>query len=235
MSLLRYSVSIHCIDVTRTARVAKKKAAAARAHLAPLSREAIVETALGLADREGLDAVSMRNVAAELDVGFMRFYGHVDSKEQLFELMVDAVYGELDLPPRNGDWRDALRLLAGSLRAAAKRHPWFVRLLGGRPNLGPNALAHNEAVLAALAFSDIDEAILAAQTVRSYAIGAIQSEAAILASGQDQEAFQDATWPYLEKMLATGRYPNIERVVREAKHHADMFERGLERVLAGLD
>lgn len=204
-----------------------------RAGLAPLSRDAIVRAALALADREGLDAVSMRNVASELDVGFMRFYGHVESKEQLLELMVDAVYGEL-APPADESWRAALRSVAQELRAAAARHAWFIGLLGGRPNLGPNAFAYNEACFEALGFADIDDSLEALRIMKSYAIGAIQSEASDLGSGENRETWQRSMWPYVQQMLATGKYPNIARVVREAKHPEDVFERGLERVLAGI-
>ncbi len=194
----------------------------------------IVQTAVTLADREGLDAVSLRNVADALDAGPMRLYGHVDSKEALLELMVDAVYAELPRPPI-GDWREALRAVAQSLRAAAARHPWFIGLVGGRPNLRENAFAYMEACLAALSFANMDDALESLGLVQSYAIGAIQTEASELASGQNREQWQKASWARVQEMLATGRYPMIERVVREASHPEDRFERGLERVLTGID
>lgn len=224
--------------MTRSATPSRKKSGtertrASKAGPSPLSRDAIVATAIQLADREGLEAVSLRNVAGALDARAMRLYTHIESKEALLELMIDAVYGELEHPPA-GDWREALRVLAQSLRAAAARHPWFIGLLGGRPNLGVHAFAHLEACLAALDFADIDDALEALRIVRSYAIGAIQGEASELASGQDVADWQKATWAHVQQMLATGRYPMVERVVREATHPEDTFERGLERVLAGI-
>ena len=125
-----------------SARGIKKKTA--RSDLAPLSREAIVAAAIGIADREGIEAVSLRSVAAALDAGPMRLYGHVDSKDALLALMVDAVHAELVRPPK-GSVRKALTALAQSLRTSARKHPWFIGLLGGRPALGPNAFAHLEA------------------------------------------------------------------------------------------
>lgn len=208
--------------------------ARARSDLAPLSRDAIVSAAITLADREGLEAVSLRNVASALDAGPMRLYGHVESKEALLELMIDSVYGELEHPPR-GDYRKALRMIAHSLRNAAARHPWFIGLLGGRPSLGEHALGYTEACLAALDFSSIDYTLDSLRLVRAYAIGAIQIEAADLASGKTRAEYEHAAWPSVEKVLASGRYPMIARVVHEANHAEDGFERGLERVLVGIE
>lgn len=220
------------------ARPRSKKGATAganhrRAELAPLSREAVVNAAVAIADREGLEAVSLRNVAAALDAGPMRLYGHVDSKEALLLLMVDFVYGELERPI-SGDWREALRVVARALRSAAGEHPWFIGLLGGRPNLGENAFAYMEACLAALSFADIDYTLDALRLVKAYAIGAIQTEASELAGGQDRQEWQQDSWARVQTLLATGRYPMMARVVSEAAHPGNDFERGLERILAGI-
>jgi AcrR family transcriptional regulator len=193
-----------------------------------------VKAAIELADREGLEAVSLRNVASVLDAGPMRLYGHVDSKQALLLLMVDSVYGELERPA-SGDWREALRGIARSLRAASIRHPWFIGLLGGRPSLGDEAFAYMEACLAALGFSDIDYALEALRLIKAYAIGAIQTEASDIASGQSRQQWQQASWSHVQELLATGRFPMMERVVREASHPDGELERGIERVLAGIE
>lgn len=211
----------------------------------PLSRERIVRAAIALADSEGLAAVSLRKVAAKLNAGPMRLYGYTETKEGLLELMVDAVYGEMAAAgPLRGAWRDVLHAMAHRTRQAAKKHPWFIDLLGGRQHLGPHALAHSEATLAALSglpgFEDIDVVLQAIRTVHAYVVGAIQSEASEMRaeaeSGMDERAWQDASWPYLQRMLATGQYPTIAKVVAEARHPpADVrFERGLECVLDGI-
>jgi AcrR family transcriptional regulator len=212
---------------------------------APLTRTRIVRAAVAIADKEGLENVSLRKVAAKLDAGPMRLYGYTSTKEGLLELMVDAVYGEIahEAPVRGG-WRDALRSIAHRTREAAGRHPWFVDLLGGRLHLGPNALAHVEASLAAVSgprgLGDIDSALEALHTVNAYVIGAIRGEASELRaqaqSGLSEAEWQDATWPYLQRMIATGRYPMIEKVVRDARHPSPdaAFEKGLEWVIAGI-
>lgn len=211
----------------------------------PLSRERIVRAAIALADREGLAAVSLRKIGAALDAGPMRLYGYVSTKEELLDLMVDAVFAEvLAAAPVGGDWRTALRASAHRIRSAAKAHPWFIDLLGGRPHLGPNALAHLEASLAALSntpgFDDIDSVLQAVGTFNSYVIGAIRSEASELRaeqdSGMDQTQWQAASWPYIQRMLATGRFPTLAKVVRSAVHPTPevVFDSGLDCLLDGI-
>ena len=149
----------------------------------PLSRERIVRAAIELADADGLEGVSLRRVGAALDAGPMRLYGYLSTKDELLDLMVDAVYGEM-LPPQPpeppADWRAAVRAIALRTRDAARRHEWFADLLGGRPHLGPRALAYQETVLAALAaapgfehIEHIDTVARAAATLNAYLVGAI--------------------------------------------------------------
>ena len=218
---------------------------ASRPAPSPLSREKIVRAAVAIADGGGLAAVSLRKVAASLDAGPMRLYGYVANKEELLELMVDEVYGEMaSAGPTDRDWRDALKTIAHGIRRAAKEHGWFVDLMGGRPPRGPNALAHQEATFVALegapGFEDIDVAMQALRIANAYVIGAVRVEAgelrAELESGMDRAEWQTAMGPYMERMIATGRFPNIARVVREAAiPPADVeFDQGLDRVLDGI-
>lgn len=211
----------------------------------PLSRERIVRAALALADAEGLAAVSLRRVGASLDAGPMRLYGYVATKEELLELMVDAVFGEMiSREPIRGGWRAALRTISHRLRVAARKHRWFIDLLGGRPHMGPNSLAHLEASLAALSdtpgFERIDEVLQAVRTVNAYVIGAIRAESselqAELETGMSEKEWQSASGPYIERVIATGRFPTIARVVRDATHPSPdvLFDQGLDCVLDGI-
>jgi AcrR family transcriptional regulator len=212
----------------------------------PLSRDSIVRAALAIADRSGLAAVSLRRTAAALKAGPMRLYGYVATKEDLLELMVDAVFAEMEsTQPVNPDWKQGLRSIADRTRRTALRHPWLVDLLGGRPHQGPHALAYLEETLATLnqpsAFQDIDAVLLAARTVNAYVIGAIRSEIselrATVASGLNKEEWQATTGPYLQRMIATGRFPTLEEVMRDATHpSADVvFDTGLRYVLEGIE
>jgi len=216
-----------------------------RAAPSPLSRERIVRAAIALADEHGLGSVSLRKVGASLDAGPMRLYGYLSTKEELLALMLDAVYGEMAAPgPLEGDWKEALRTIAQRTRRSAHAHRWVIDLLGGRPPLGPHGLAYMEAALGALSgtpgFEHIDVAMQVIWTVNAYVIGAIRSEAlerhAELESGLNETQWQHATSPYIQRMLATGQFPNLARVVKDANHPAPelMFAAGLNAVLDGL-
>ncbi|RKH04278.1 TetR/AcrR family transcriptional regulator [Corallococcus carmarthensis] len=211
----------------------------------PLSREAIARTAVSLADKKGLDAVSLRTVATALKVDPKRLRGHVLSKEELLELMVDEVHAETAADGRPpGDWREVLRAFAHQSRHAALKHPWLVDLWGGRPQLGPHALAAREAALAALGdlpgFEDINTVLFALRTVGAYTMGAMQTEISELryafGSGKTQTQWRSTMMPYLQRMLATGQFPNVVRLTQDA---ADLpldveFEKGLDCVLDGI-
>ncbi|HUR02183.1 MAG TPA: TetR/AcrR family transcriptional regulator C-terminal domain-containing protein [Nonomuraea sp.] len=211
----------------------------------PLSRDRIVHAAIELADTDGLGSVSLRKVATALDAGPMRLYGYLSTKDELLDLMVDTVYGEIAPPtPGGDDWRAALRALAHRTRQAAHRHEWFTELLGGRPHIGPNALAYLEASFAALdqasGFDDIDAVMQAVGAMNAYVIGAVRSEIAELraerATSTNEQQWQTAHGPYMSRMLATGRYPTLVKVLRDATHpDADTnFDAGLDYLLDGI-
>ncbi|MGW1867752.1 TetR/AcrR family transcriptional regulator [Streptomyces mauvecolor] len=206
---------------------------------APLSRERIVRAAIQLADADGLDAVSLRKVATVLDVRPMRLYGYIAGKEELLDLMVDAVHAEIR--PVGDGWREVLRSLAETTRHAVHEHEWLADLLGGRPQLGPHALATGEAVMAALGDVDVDAVMPVVSSVNAYVIGAVRRETAERraerATGMDEKRWQATLGPYLVRTFATGRFPALARVVRDAAHlDADQtFQLGLGFLLDGIE
>lgn len=211
----------------------------------PLLRDQIVQTAIAIADEDGLDAVSLRKIGAALHAGPMRLYGYLSRKEELLDLMVDAVYAEMANPePLPDQWQDALRTLAHRVRQAVQKHKWFAGLLGGRLHQGPNALGHVESSLAVLSrtpgFEDIELALLAVRVVNAYVIGALQSEMSELRaereSGLSKEQWQAVSAPYIERLIQTGRFPEIARVIRDATHPSPemAFDQGLDCVLHGI-
>ncbi|MFJ4687551.1 TetR/AcrR family transcriptional regulator [Streptomyces sp. NPDC088789] len=114
-----------------------------------LDRDRITGTSVRLLDAEGLAKFSMRRLAAELNVTAMSVYWYVDTKDDLLELALDTVYGELDLPDSaadDQDWRDQLRTLATEYRALLVRHPWLSPLAGRYLNIGPRSLAFSREV-----------------------------------------------------------------------------------------
>lgn len=207
--------------------------------LAPLSRERIVGAAIRLADADGLEAVSLRKVAAALDVGPMRLYGYIATKDELLDLMVDAVHAEIR--PAGGGWREVLRSLAETTRQAAHMHEWLADLIGGRPQLGPHALARGEAVLAAMGGVDVDIVMPVVDAVDAYVIGAVRREIAERraerATGMDKRQWQAAFGPYLERTFATGRFPALATVVRDGAHldANQNFCTGLDFLLDGIE
>ncbi len=200
-----------------------------------------MKAAIGIADSGGLVAVSVRKVGAALDAGPMRLYSYLSTKEELLDLMVDAIYGEIiSVGPIEGDSRNILKELARRVRRACQNHPWFGDLLGGRPHLGPNALLMLEASLAALCrtsgYDDIEVAMRAIGIVNAYVIGAVRSESNDLKSGLNKQEWQKLWWPYIERVIATGRFPMLATFVRDASHPSPdaVFEQGLETLLDGL-
>ncbi|WP_394432571.1 TetR/AcrR family transcriptional regulator [Streptomyces sp. SGAir0957] len=115
-----------------------------------LDRDRITEASVRLLDAEGLAKFSMRRLASELGVTAMSVYWYVDTKDDLLELALDRVFGELEVPsPQDvdaGDWRVHVRELAAGYRALMVRHPWVSPQIGNYLNIGPNSLRFARAV-----------------------------------------------------------------------------------------
>jgi AcrR family transcriptional regulator len=113
----------------------------------PLTSERVLQAAVALADREGVGSLSMRRLARELGVEAMSLYHHVPGKQALLDGMVDLVFGEIELPAADGDWKAAMRRRAVSAREVLARHPWAIALMESRHTPGPANLRHHDAVL----------------------------------------------------------------------------------------
>ncbi|KNB52447.1 TetR/AcrR family transcriptional regulator [Streptomyces caatingaensis] len=214
-----------------------------------LSREQIVSAALELLDAEGADALSMRKLGTRLNAGATSMYTHVANKDELIELVVDAVYGEVDIPAAGGpdDWRDATTRCAHSLRATLLRHPWMASVAGelGVTQLGPNVMRLSEGLLALFEAAGLParEADLAVSTLTSYVMGITTTEAAWLTTlarhGRSESELVESLWPAAEE--AAREHPQLlehyvslrgkdPRETREEK-----FDYGLRMVLDGLE
>ena len=223
----------------------ERPARAGRGPAPSLSREEIAAAAVRLADTHGIEALSMRALAAQLGVGAASFYRYVASKDELIDLMVDAVMGTVQFEVR-GDWREDLRSFARGLKATILRHPWLAIEGAGRTSLGPNTAQCFERILGAVdgLGLDIDDMLLMFETldafIRGRAIEELADQEAIRRSGLDNEQWMRMQGPYVESLVASGRYPLLSRVVLYAHgpHDPDRLKRGfdvgLERVLDGL-
>jgi AcrR family transcriptional regulator len=196
----------------KTRRVtAGRSGARGTAGRAPLSRERVIRAAVAVAGEKGVAALSMRAVAGALGVEAMSLYHHVPGKEDLLDGMVDAVFGEIDLPPAGTDWADAMRHRAGSARAALLRHPWAVALMDSRGRPGPATLRHHDAVLGALragGFS-VEGAAHAVSLIDSYLYGFVIQELSTPFRGPAESGGAAAA---LLRELPGGAHPHLAEV-----------------------
>jgi AcrR family transcriptional regulator len=214
-----------------------------------LNREQIVAEAVKLLDAEGLDALSMRRLGTRLGAAATSIYWHVASKDELVELVVDAAYGELEVPDA-GDvtaWREAVTRFAHSTRSMILRHPWMAFLLAqaGLAHLGPNLTRVTDRLVALFEASGFTgrEVRQAANTVVSYVLGVATSEAAWLTTlaraGQSEREWVERLYPAVEE--ATRAYPRLreryaaQRRLDPQRTCEEDFAYGLARVLDGLE
>ena len=113
----------------------------------PLSRDRVLRAAVALADRTGIESLSMRKLAEELGVVPMALYKHVANKEQLLDGMIDVVVGEIDPPVRGTDWKIAVRQRILSARQALLRHPWASQVIESKKNPTPVVLAYMDSMI----------------------------------------------------------------------------------------
>ncbi len=166
-------------DETGTARPARffpwsRAAERARAGRITLSRDQIVDAAISVMDEEGLDALSMRRLGQELDAGATSLYWHIRNKDELLDLVLDRVIGEVvpDMPHDAG-WRETAEQAASALRRVLLRHRGVAPIMGERPTFGPNALQALEILLTPFvkAGFEPEAALLAATTIINWASG----------------------------------------------------------------
>lgn len=215
-----------------------------RAAPVSLSRAKIAATAIRVADAHGLDGLSIRKIAKELGVGPMRLYDYVINRSELLDLMVDAVYALIAEVGRHSEWRATVVAIVHRTREVALDHEWFVDLLGARPHLGPHALAVGESTAAALnqapGVRDIDDLQRTVGALNAFIIGALRREITerrtARLTGTDVTAWQSALGPYLTRMLETGRYPTIARLVIDGAHldAEETFHHTLTTILDGI-
>lgn len=213
-----------------------------------LSVERVVTAAIGLADTDGLAAVTMRQVARSLGVVPMSLYTYVPGKAELLDLMLDTVYGGMPRGDHAGKpWRERLAAVAQENRDLFNQHPWVAEVATGRPPLGPGMMAKYEHELRALDGLGLDDVEMdAALTfllgfVHAAARSAAEADAVRRDSGMSEEDWWAANEPLLSRVFDEEKYPTAARVGTAAgtahgaaydPDHAYGF--GLQRVLDGL-
>lgn len=212
-----------------------------------LSVERIVQAAIDIADAEGLDAVSMRRVAEQFSVTTMSLYRYVPSKDDLLELMVDAIAAPApdpaDMPEQ---WRDGLHWWAHQQFAVVRRHPWLAQYGFTHPPMGPNNIQWMECAIQAILKSGLseDDVIGVLMLISNYT----QSEARqqfylIQAEATTGVAYEDVGRVYariLEKVVDDGQHPGLGRIIAAGVFAGDSgpdedFEYGLTFILDGVE
>lgn len=203
-----------------------------------LTRERVLEGAVALADEIGIEALTIRRLAAALGVKPMTIYHHVPSKDEIVDGMVEIVFGEIELPPEDMEWKPALRRRCLSARQVLNRHPWSAPLMETRMSPGPNNLGHHDAVIGCLrrgGFS-IELTAHAYAVLDGYVYGFALQEAHLpfgggeefveLATGMMADFFEG--YPHLAELTT-------EYVLRPGYDFGASFEVGLDLILNGLE
>ena len=205
----------------------------------PLSRDRVLRAAVDLADREGINALSMRKLGQEVGVEAMSLYNHVRNKEELLNGMIDIVFGEIDLPAADAEWSAAMRQRAISARQALKRHPWAIGLMESRAQPGPATLRHHDSVLRNLrtAGFSVELAAHAYSVLDSYIYGFTLNELT-LPFDNSPERVAEVAGNIMREMPA-GEYPYltemaVEHAMKPGYDYGDEFEFGLALILEGI-
>ncbi|GAA3774219.1 TetR/AcrR family transcriptional regulator C-terminal domain-containing protein [Streptomyces chiangmaiensis] len=208
------------------------------------SRADIAAAAVRIADAEGLDAVSMRRVAAELGCGTMSLYNYVPRKEDLYELMVDAVSGEHELWEPSGDWRADMLRAAHQTRGLMRRHRWLRRLMSSLYGFSPNALRYLEHCLACL------DPLEVSYGTKMELVAMVNSVVTMYVANELATAERARSLPWSEEQesavriaclggrIATGACPRMAAAFAEDAGPIDLeavFERALGRVLDSFE
>ena len=208
---------------------------------APLSRERVLETAVALADRHGLEWLSMRKLAEELGVAAMTLYYYVPNKDELIDGMIDIVFGEIEPPSLELDWKTAMRRRAVSTREALNRHRWAVGNMEGRTNHGAANLRLHDAVLGCLraAGFSIEMTVHAYSVQDSYIYGFALQEVDMSSETPDDFA-AEAQRQMREYEAVLAQYPHLVEVVgghvaQSGYDYDTEFLFGLDLILEGLD
>jgi len=211
----------------------------AAARRAPLSRDQVLQAAVGLADEGGVGALSMRKLGQVLGVEAMSLYNHVAGKADLLDGMIDVVFSEIGLPPAVGGWKSAMRARALSARAVLGRHRWAIGLMESRKTPGPATLRHHDAVLGCLrgAGFSVELTAHAYSLLDSYIYGFALQEAS-LPFGTPEETAQ--VTKEIAGQMPADEYPHLAElatahVLQPGYQYGSEFEIGLDLILDALE
>jgi len=202
-----------------------------------LNRDRVLSAAVKIADRDGLEGLTMRKLGAALHVEAMSLYNYFGSKDELIAAMIDTVFSEIEMPGR-GDWKSAMRRRAFSALDALTRHRWAVVMMESSTRPGPANLRHHEGVLRRLreAGFSVAQTAHAYSALDSYTYGFALQQIALPFDTGEQAA--EVAEQILGRNVATD-YPYLaeiasEHVMKPGYSYAKEFEVGLDLILDGL-
>src|SRR3954451_8126491 len=179
-----------------------------------LSRERVLRAAVALAQRDGMESLSMRKLADEVGAGAMSLYHHVPNKEQLLDGMIDIVFSEIEPPPTDVGWKTAMRKRAVSTREALARQRWAVGLMEGRTSHGPANMRLHDAVLGCLrgAGFSLEMTVHAYSALDAYIYGFALQETDMSSKSADDFA-AEAQRQMHEYQAVLPHYPHVAELV----------------------
>jgi AcrR family transcriptional regulator len=208
-----------------------------------LSRQAIVTTALKIVDEQGLDAMTMRRVAQALDTGAASLYAHVANKDELVELVIDQVIGEVDFPvePDPARWREQLKQGVRAIRAVFAAHNDLARASFARIPVGENALRGSESMITLLRAGGLPDQVIAyaCDLLPLYATAVAYEESLFAGRGvgpAEVARFVSDLRDYFAA-LPPERFPNVVALagpLTAGGESDERFEFGLEVLVRGL-
>lgn len=167
-------------ETDRRSRTIWLKPAKRSRDLPALTRNRIVQAAVEILDARGQEGLTIRKLAERLNAGATSLYWHVETRDDVLELALDSVLGEISLPTEAPDWDKELVRFLADWRQTLLRHPWSTSLFGFRPLLGPNALSRSEHLRATLARTGLQEVdvIHAGYTLSNFMLGSVATQIA---------------------------------------------------------
>jgi AcrR family transcriptional regulator len=197
----------------------------------PLSRRRVLEEAVRFVDREGLEALTMRKLGAELGVEAMSLYNHVPNKSALLDGMVEVLLGELEIPAENHRWEERIREGYRAFRRLAHEHPNVFPLLVNRPPDTMDGVWLVEAFLKTLEEAGFgkETALHAFRALSSYTFGYAMAEIRGFALEPDGSRLGAHSLSPEEFPRLCELKPQLENVDHDAE-----FEFGLDLILEGL-
>ena len=204
----------------------------------------LITAGIAIADAEGLTHLSMRKVATRLGVGAMSLYTYVPGRDELLELLVNRVHGELRLPALDLPWRTSVEHQVAERWRMYERHPWLLDLNMARMPVGPHVLDADEALYAAVSRAGLRGADIVSTTnlIIWQMLGAARSQ--ILESdetrrtGTSAEAYWDSRASFWDTYFSSERYPTMAAIWESGgfdDEQAHAFDRLLGRLLDGLE